>query len=177
MDQIHIELSKKKFRKLLFLSVFCFLLALFFVIKPTWFLSGFISSKTVIIIFGIIAILFFGPVLVYTLRKMSNKSLGLFIDENGITDYSSSFRFGLIEWQDIKNIQLINSSGKQLIMIETNQPEKYLNSIKSPIFRSAAEQNMKLYGSHLLIWCSLLEIQPKELESLLNNEFRKNKKP
>lgn len=175
MNQIKIELNKNKLTKLLIISSTACIAGFIIIIKPIWFTSGFISSTTVIRIFGVLVLLFFGLGLMYSLRKMKNKNLGLFIDNDGIIDTSSSFRFGLIDWQDIQNIRLDKSSKQPLILIESADYQKYLNRIESRVFRTAAEQNQKIYGSPLIIWCALLNTNPEELEILLNKELKEKK--
>ncbi|MBW7870778.1 MAG: hypothetical protein H3C39_06945 [Flavobacteriia bacterium] len=175
MQPTLIRLKKRKFIRLVVISLIFFILSLLFVTLPNLFLSKIISSKIVILAFGILGLLFFGLALTYSYRKLTNKNLGLLIDDEGLTDSSNAYRFGLIEWQDIKGFKRILVTNSNLILIETDQSQKYLQKIQSPVFLKVAEQNLNLYGTPLIIWCSLLDSDPLELENLLNSKLKSKK--
>jgi hypothetical protein len=148
---------------------------LLFIIAPGLFFSGVVIPKIFVVILGILGMLFFGIPLLYTTRKLTNKKLGLIIDEFGITNNSGAYNFGLIEWKDIQVFKLATSPDKQLILIETSKAEKYISRIKSPVFKKDVEQNQRLYGSSMVIRSHLLNANPSELEKLLNEELMKRK--
>ncbi|MFA7617060.1 MAG: STM3941 family protein [Weeksellaceae bacterium] len=170
-----IRLKKRKFIRVAVISLIFFIMSLLFVAMPNLFLSKIISSKIVILVFGILGLLFFGLALMYSYRKLTRKNLGLLIDDEGLIDSSNAYRFGLIEWQDIKGFKRILISNSNLILIETDQPHKYLQKIQSPVFHKSAEQYLNLYGTPLIIWCSLLDSDPLELENLLNSKLKSKK--
>lgn len=173
MSDLKIDLNRKKLRKLLIVSSAFLMFSVFLLFQPQS--VGLISNTLVIRVFAVMILCFSTLGLIYALRKSTNKNLGLFIDEQGITDNSSAYHFGLMEWQDIQNISLSENSKQPLILIEARDYDKYLNRIDSPVFRKAAAQNQILYGTPLIIWCSLLDVSPAKLETILKHELKNRK--
>ena len=66
---------------------------------------------------GVVGVLFFGVAGIFGIRKLSDESTGLVIDENGICDNSSGISVGLIEWSDIIEIRTRQVSSTKFIMI------------------------------------------------------------
>jgi len=76
---------------------------------------------------AVITVLFFGFTASIIARKLQEKTPGLIIDEAGIIDNSSTVAAGLILWQDIKDISVVEIGRQQLIMIEVYNPGKYID--------------------------------------------------
>jgi len=87
----------------------------------------FISDNGIFLItISIVFILFFGLKGIYGIRKMFNKSAGLIIDENGITDNSTVISAGLIKWADITEIKMKRNK----LLIYTKNPGQYIGRKK-----------------------------------------------
>lgn len=175
MGTIRIPLKKGRLRRVFYMALFMFFLSLSFLIFPKNFTSSVIQSSTPVIIMGIIGIVFFGIALLYSGRKVANKNLGLFIDDEGVEDNTSAFRFGKIAWEDISEFQKQTISKQEVICIKTDDPQKYLERIDSPVFKKAAERNLSGFGTPLFINTKMLDIDKTELENLLIKEFEKRK--
>jgi len=119
---------------------------------------------------GALSILFFGATGIFGIRKMLDKRIGFMIDEDGITDYSSGVSIGLIEWKDIKHFSTIKINSQKIILIHSNNPEKYIE--KANRFRAIIMRiNHKMYGTPLSITSNTLQYNFDELEKLLLSQF------
>lgn len=157
------------------MSAFMLLLSFLFLFFPKAFTSNIITSTYLVSGIGIVGIAFFGVAALYNWRKILNSKLGLYISDEGIMDMTSVFRIGWIEWKDIDGFTPKNISKTEVICIETSDPGKYLERLKSPIFRKASEQNLKIYGTPFFINTSSLSIRSEDLEKVLNLELKKRK--
>lgn len=122
--------------------------------------------------FGGIAILFFGGICVSVIKKMFDKKPGLRIDENGIWDNSSGVSAGLIAWKDVLRIRKINVSGTRFLLIDVQNPEKYIDSAKGGLKKMAMKANTKKYGTPISISANGLRIKFKALEELIARAFK-----
>lgn len=113
---------------------------------------------------------------VYALRKIFDKKAGLIIDSNGITDNSNGASVGLIEWQDIADVEIKHVTSTKFILINVVNPEKYIKKAKSKMKAKLMRSNMKLVGTPIAITSSTLKYDFKNLEKLLQTEFKRNKK-
>lgn len=175
MSQIHIKLKKRKFYKFGIMSVVMLLLSFLFLFFPKAFTSNIITSTYLVSGIGIIGIAFFGIAALYNWRKILNSKLGIYISDEGIMDLTSVFRIGWIEWKDIVGFTPMKISKTEVICIETSDPGKYLERLKSSVVRKASEQNLKMYGTPFFINTSSLSMRSEELEKVLNEELKKRK--
>lgn len=159
-----IKISKIKLALMVIGSVIFIGLGLWFLSNPNQFDP---ISEYLILIIGIALILFFGICLTFMIRKLFDNSIGLIINEKGITDNSSGTSVGLIEWNDISEIQTTQIASTKFIMIETSNPEKYINRAKNTITRRAMEANYKMYGTPLSISSNTLHIKFDELWQMI----------
>ncbi|MEO0338198.1 MAG: STM3941 family protein, partial [Bacteroidota bacterium] len=105
--------------------------------------------------------------------KMFDKKPGLIIDENGITDNTNGTSIGLIEWNDIAEIERLEIAFSKMLLIKTNKPEKYIQRAPNGIARQAMKANYKSYGTPLSIIANSLKINFNELEKLIEEEWKK----
>lgn len=167
----HIKIKKGRFVALLAMSVVILLLSLLLVCIPSFFQSGWIQSKIVIVISGLLGVFFFGLTTLYLGRKLANSQLGVHLSDQGILDNTSVFRFDCIEWQDIQSFESIQQTSFSGILIHVKNNEKYLNQLHSPVFRKAAEKNTMIYGTPLMINTKILTTSPNQLLNLLNEAW------
>ncbi len=107
-------------------------------------------------------------------RKWLSQKTGLTIDASGITDISNASYTGLIEWTDITSIEGKKVGPIKLIILHTNQPEKYINKAKKMAIRQM-KKNLQFYNSPLLIVSSRLKMNYDDLLELIRTEFEKSK--
>lgn len=173
--KIIIPLSKAKTFLSLLGALLFVVLGFFFMIAPETFATTARPSTLLIQIIGFASILFFGLCLVFIAKSLFDTKPGLILDEYGITDNSSASSIGLIEWKDIEGIETIQIASTKLLIIYTNQPEKYIQRAKSGLIRTVMQTNYKSYGSPISISSTALNIKFRDLEALINKEFEKRK--
>ncbi|UAM97809.1 hypothetical protein K8354_16200 [Polaribacter litorisediminis] len=125
-------------------------------------------------ILGILAIIFFGFTLIIGIKKLFEKNSGLIIDSKGITDYTNSNSIGLIEWEDIIDIRIIEIMSIKFILVDLENSEKYIKKAKNSLQSKLMRKNLKDYGSPITLTTTNLNCSFKKLEKLIMNEFERN---
>lgn len=172
-NAIEIPLSKLKIT-LLFLGALGFvLLGVHFLICPDEWVSSKSSSSIFIKLLGIISILFFGTCGFFIAKKLFDTTVGLRIDDKGITDNSNAVSVGLIEWDDITGIQSLEIASSKMLLIKIKNPEKYINRATNLLSKKAMKANNSMYGSPISIISNSLKIKFSKLEELILSELEK----
>jgi hypothetical protein len=125
-------------------------------------------------ILGVIAVLFFGLALYSSLKRFSDKKAGLIFNKLGIIDNSNDISIGLIEWNDIIEINFFEIYKTKSILIFTENPEKYIAKVK-PIQAKLMRLNWKNYGSPISISPQTLAIDFDVLYDMVLKEMKLNK--
>lgn len=174
-DKIEIQLSKIKILLLLLVAAIFVILGGFFILNPEQFATHRFRSPEIIRIVGIVAVAFFGLCLVLITKKLFDNKIGLTLDQKGITDNTNAASVGLIEWTDITGIRTVQVASTKILMLDTDQPHKYIDRAKNGISKRALKANHKMYGSPLSIISNSLKINYRDLEQLIKTEFEKRK--
>lgn len=166
-DKIEIPLSKTKIFLHLLGSIFFVALWVFiFVeIEPFFFID----------IIGYFGVLFFGFIFIVLMRKIFDRRPGLIIDQNGITDNTNYTSVGLIEWDDILGIDTYQVHSTKMIVIQIDEPEKYIRRAKNSLVEKSMRMNQSMSGSPLSIISGSLKINHDDLERLLWEEIERRK--
>ena len=164
-DKIEIPLSKTKILLLLFGSIVLVAVCIFIIME--------MESSFLIEIVGYCGILFFGFAFTVLIRKLFDRRPGLIIDQHGITDHSNYTSVGRIDWDDILGIGTYQVQSTKMIVIEIDQPEKYISRAKNSLVEKSMRMNHKMSGSPLTIISGSLKISHDELERLLWSELMK----
>ncbi|WP_299133851.1 STM3941 family protein [uncultured Tenacibaculum sp.] len=177
--QIEIPLSKNKLYLIVFGSLLFVIAGIWLITSPNQFQNisiNFLDNLNLIKSIGILSILFFGITGIYGIRKISDNRAGLIIDKKGITDNSNASSIGLIEWNDITEIKTeVVGMSTRFIMINVNDPEKYIKKATSNLKSKLMRANMKMYGTPLSITANTLNYDFDKLEQLVESEYSKNK--
>ena len=114
------------------------------------------------IIIGIIGVLFFGSCLVFIIKKiLSNSTIEVIVDKEGITDNSSAISLGFMSWEDIEQISIAEFNGDRYIQIHLKDEKKYLKKI-SMFKRIIVKLNKKMGFEVALISYNLTGIVPEQ---------------
>jgi hypothetical protein len=174
MNKIEIPISKTKILFLLIAAILFVLSGIFFIIKPESFVTMVFRNPQTIRLIGIAAVVFFGAAVIYGIKKLFDKKMGLIIDDSGIIDNTNASSIGLIEWNDISEIKIQQVMSTKFLLIYTTDPEKYLDKVKG-LRRKLMKGNMKMYGTPLSITSSTLKYNFDDLINQLNSRlFNKN---
>ena len=125
-DKIVIPLSKSKIALLMLGSIVFVVFGFLFIMNPEQFVTIIFRNKEMIRIAGIASVGFFGLCGVYLAIKLFDKKPGLIIDKSGITDNSSGISAGLISWNEIQDISILQIVRQRLIMIIVSNTEGYI---------------------------------------------------
>ncbi len=126
---------------------------------------------------GVIGVLFFGALGIIGLKKVSDKKVGLRIDDKGITDNSNAASAGLIEWDDITEIFTKQVMTTKFLMIKVKDPEKYIARAQGGMKAKLMQSNMKMYGTPLAVTSNTLKYDFGVLEQLIQTAYRQHKNP
>lgn len=179
INRIEIPLSKKKIVALLFAASVFLLGGIWMTIKPSdagyyfnvMFRRFIYLTPELIQIIGTFGILFFGATGIYGIKKLFDKKIGLIIDSNGITDNSNASSIGLIEWNDISGIRTKQVMSTKFLLIDIENPEKYIKKAKNGIQVKLMKANMNMYETPLSITSNTLKYDFGELEKLILSKF------
>jgi len=174
-EKIEIQLSKTKILSLLTGAIAFVTFGILFILNPEEFQSPILRNPTAIRMAGIASVVFFGLCLIFIARKLFDNNIGLTIDQYGITDNSNTTSVGLIEWADITAVGTVTVASTKILIIKTNNPDKYIERAKNGISRRAMKANYKFYGSPISITSSSLKIKYNNLERLISEEVEKRK--
>lgn len=169
---MEIRLNKNRILLLLFASLAFVLTGALFAIYPEKFIGWRISSSEVVFSLGIICLVFFGFGFIFSIYKLFDSKPGLTISERGILENTTIFNFGMVEWNDIKEFNLIKNKNSTLLLVEVINPDKYLER-NSRLKREIAKSNLKYFGTPVQINCKVLKIKPEELLDKLESELKK----
>jgi hypothetical protein len=175
MNRIEIPLSKSKILLLLFGAFGFVVFGVLFIVNPDKYISPIMPSPDFIRIVGFASVLFFGAALFYGMKKMFDNTVGLVIDETGITDNSNASSTGLIKWVDITEIRTEQVASTKFLLIYTNNPEEYLDKAKG-FKRKLMQGNNKMYETPLSITSNSLKCDFNELENLLSDRLNQHRK-
>jgi len=168
-NKIEIPLNKDKIILLIIASAIFVILAIWMLIDE--FQGGSVINQ----IIAVSGIILFGITGFYGIKTLSNKKTGLIIDENGITDYSNASSVGLIEWDDIVEINVKEDMSAKILLIMVKNPEKYIEKAENKIIKRILKANTEINKTPVSINPTTLRCSFDDLERLLKREFNKNK--
>jgi hypothetical protein len=174
MDKLEIQISKTKISFLLIGALIFVILGVLFSLTPDKFTTTIFRNPQIIRIVGIVAVLFFGAAGIYGLRKIFDKSVGLTIDDYGITDNSNASSVGLIDWSDILDIKTEQVMSTRFLLIFVDNPDKYLERVNG-FKRKLMQGNMKMYGTPLSITSNTLRYDFDDLQRLIKDKLIEQK--
>lgn len=175
METKVIKFSNKKFLLLLAGSLLFIILGILFIIMPDAFITFLIKNTLFIQFIGVVAMLFFGSIMISMVRKrLLDKNMGIIVNEKGIMDNSSLVGVGLIKWEDIVSIEKSNVRSTNFLLINVKNPETYINTatgIKSKLLNA----NYKSYGTPISISSNFISCSFPELEEIILSGFENYK--
>ncbi|UII81663.1 STM3941 family protein [Flagellimonas sp. CMM7] len=124
---------------------------------------------------AVIAILFFGAILISVFKKLFENRMGMIISDKGIWDNSNGVSIGLIAWEDIQNIRKSQVMLTKFLLIDVKNPEKYIGNASSKFKASIMRKNMQTYGTPISISSGGLKWGFSKIESTIIREFKRQK--
>ena len=96
-------------------------------------------------------------------KKRTDKVAGVSFTNEGILDTSSDISFGLIKWKDIISIDEESSLKNGLLIIQVRRQEQYVQNAKNSAIGRLLQQNIRKFGTPVVIDASILTSSIKEL--------------
>ena len=172
-DRIEILQSKKTIRQLLAgLAVFMIVWILLQQYQEVWFGGTLPASLNAIGNVGLVIVFLSG---LYYSWKLLDKAIGLRIAADGIFDNSHGTSVGLIEWEDIIELEELEIASSRCLMVITNKPQKYIDRASNLFTRQILKANYSMYGSPIAIVPATLEIECDALKELITSAMLKHK--
>ncbi|MVN22385.1 STM3941 family protein [Mucilaginibacter arboris] len=176
LNQKFIEFPLSKFKlTLILLGALCFVgTGIWLVSKALKAVPTFPINRMFLLMIGFASILFFGICTVAILLKLFQKIPGIIIDANGITDHSSGISSGLIKWDDITHIDIVEVSRQKLIMLYVVNPDEYIQRHSNFLKRKASLFNYQRYGTPLGITTNDLKCTTQKLHDVLKSNWEQH---
>lgn len=168
---MEIPFSKRKLRRNLIMCVIFVLLGLWMVIYRPEIDNPVLNSPVVIYGVGGMAILFFGYMLYFNIRKIADTKPGIIIDDQGITDNSSAFPLGFVPWQDIRRLATVTVARQKFLVIGIGNPQVYIEREKG-LKKTTLEYNYRSYGSPFIISANGLACTLEELQAAIEQKIK-----
>jgi len=174
-DNIEIPLSRIKLVLIIFGCAMFLALSVFILLNAENMQTRKAENPFIMRAIAVIAILFFGAILISVFKKLFQNRMGMIISDKGIWDNSNGVSIGLIEWQDIQNIRKSQVMLTKFLLIDVKNPEKYLNNASSKFKASIMRRNMQTYGTPISISSGGLKWGFRKIESTIIREFKRQK--
>ena len=127
-------------------------------------------------IIGYVFVILLGSELILLLKKIFSDNIGLEINNEGIIDNSTVPSIGLVEWNDIRNIDVIEINRQKFIMVYVKNTQNYIDKEKNKLKKKTMQMNTNMYGTPIQIVSNALKISHKELYNLLVDKFQEKSK-
>ncbi|MDO5655067.1 MAG: STM3941 family protein [Flavobacteriaceae bacterium] len=155
---------------ILFFGVFGFL----FFINPSFFVSVFIRSESLIKFMGaVICIMCVFLLVGYT--NVFIKNYGLILSNDGITNNTNLTNVGLIHWAEITKIEVKELKKNKFILVFARDNTKYYMKFKNPFIKLNFLAYAKFYGTPFVIEPKNIVCSFEELERSILESYNRNK--
>lgn len=116
------------------------------------FVNLLINNPTLLHAVVAVAIIAFASMLIHTGKDYYDKTPGLLLNSEGLTDAHYDYKepLGPIPWSEIVNFKIYSNHNRQNLVVELNDPEKYLH-VGTKNRRMNSQRHMDEYGSPVVI--------------------------
>jgi hypothetical protein len=174
-QSIAIPLNKNKLILLLSGSIIFIAMGIWFVVAPPSVSNPVLGNPVLIFCVGIVSIIFIGFGAVLFVKKLSDRSPGLIINDQGITDNSGGTSVGFIPWTEIVKIVQTTIANQKFLILFVQEPEKYIQKEKG-FKKKFMQMNYNSYGSPVTISTNALGYNADELYRIIVKKFNEHKK-
>jgi hypothetical protein len=175
-NQVEIAMSKLKLILLLIGSIGFVVMGAWTIYRLQYIANPSLPKQVLTIFFGTAAVLFFGYIGFFIIKKINDKTPGLIISNEGVTDNSSAVSAGFIPWSDVVGITDFRVFHQKFVSIDLKNPQGYIEKQDSTIKRKAMQFNQTTYGTPISISANALECNHNKLKAMLKSQFNEYKK-
>lgn len=170
--EIKLFRNSKKTKNLLFTSLGVCIILLLVIIYSVGIFDGELKIKPLVFSSGAFLIMFI--LLLKSVLSLKDKSP--LIELNKETFYGKttpvSKSFGIVNWQDVADIQLQKTGGDTLVVVSINNPEKYEGRLSKMLWNIAYNNNTNQLT--LMYSASEIDVDASELFSLFNKSWKES---
>ena len=137
--------------------------------------SGYLRDLNFLV--GLFGILFFGLAGILSFRKLFDKTPGLVISNEGVTENATAMSPGLVAWEDIETITELGYGRRGFINLKVRNPQYYIDRQTSFWKRKLMQMNYSWFDTAIPISTNMLDIDAYQLRTLLSEklqEYRDN---
>lgn len=109
------------------------------------------------------------------MRKRSDAAAGISFEKEGINDTSTEISLGFIKWRDIKTIDPELCLKERMLIIEVKNEREYRQKAKNTAIGRLLDQNIRRYGTPVVIDPSYLKVKLDELIDTAVDELKKRR--
>lgn len=146
--------------RMVVLGIVCILTALFGLLLALLMIVG--VAPIVIGLVGILIFLICSFSSIFYFKRVFTHQLSLIVSKEGITDNSSYIGVGLVKWEEIEKVEMINVSGQPFMAIYTYDPDLIVNRTENTE-KILNETNQELLPSQVNIPIKNLAISIRDL--------------
>lgn len=132
----------------------------------------FLNNPMYVQALGVVAIILFGLLALFLVKKLFDKKPGLVFTNSGIVDNASAVAAGFIPWSEVIGADIFEMQQQKMLIIKVKDPHKYVdrgNAVK----RKINQANYNMCGSPIAISANALKINFAELHSLFDQYQRR----
>jgi hypothetical protein len=129
------------------------------------------SDSLKFMIGGAVGFIFFGLCMVYWVKSMVKRKPALIINREGILDQSTYIGAGLVKWDEIVDVDLVNFGGQTYLGIYTVDPELIINR-SSPFKKLLNRLNKGLLNTQVNIPVKILDCSMDNLIETINRYWK-----
>lgn len=120
---------------------------------------------------GLVILLPFGSVLIYTVKKIKRPKPALIISSEGIHDYAMFIGTGLIHWNSIQSLKYARRTGQLYLCIKTKDPNLIIDRTTG-IKKMMLGINQKILPAQLNIPLNTLAYPNEQLHKDLHTAWK-----
>jgi predicted ferric reductase len=165
-----IPFNKTRFAVAMVISIAFAAIGILMFMRPEYF-DAINLGHDLLLKIGIFLSILFITVLVFTMLKLTNSSMGLVINEEGIQDNAGGLNFGLIKWEQIIAFGTKKHLGNTNILIYVKNEEELINRL-GKIKKRLVNENMKVFDTPVAISLTMLKPNSSELLELFKQVAR-----
>ena len=121
---------------------------------------------------GMICIVCFGAMALFSVKKLFDTQPGLLLTARGINVNSTLPEAGFVPWSDIAGFDVYHMQGQRLLLVMLHDPHKYIAARRSPLMRKLHQIDTHVRGSPVAISANILQIDFDELHAVCRQYYK-----
>ncbi len=98
-------------------------------------------------------------------KKIKDKTAGISVNRNGITDQTTAIAIGEIKWKEVVGVEFQKSLTSTSLLIYVKNPDKILEQAPNKAVRRLLDRNQMIYKTPVVINSGVLVVDTNELKA------------